>query len=202
MNMSPHTHIWIMLLPLLSIGQAKAQLDTAVAPIGCILQIDGGRSITVQRFWRIGETSIEYEDGTGLHDLAVERIRSIRCGGKDHMISAGAVITQDHHVMHLLDTLSGQDLEMSLFQLGKRDAKEHYRGTGAFVAGLLTTPTLLGPFIVAAIPPHSNRKNPNNALYREEKQYRKGFRKVAHGRKAGLVLAGFVSGILILSLMK
>ncbi len=200
--MDTRIHIWIMLLLILAIGQAKAQLDTAMAPIGCILRIDGGRSITVQRFWRIGETSIEYEDGTGLHDLAVERIRSIRCGGKDHRISGGAVITLDHHVMNLIDTLTGQGTEMSLFQLGKRDAKEHYRGTGAFVAGLLTTPTLLGPFIVAAIPPHSNRKNPNHALYREKKPYRKGFRKEAHGRKAGFVLGGFVSGILILSLMR
>lgn len=180
----------------------KAQ-ESPSAPIDCTIHVEKGRKITVDRFWKITELSIEYEHGGSLHDLSIDRIQSIRCGDEGFVIKDGLLIPvkDQFKPVNLTDTLSSLEHDQRMFELGRMDASTHYHGAGAFIASVLTSPTLVIPPIIAAIPPGSNRSNPNLDLYDHDVHYRKGYRRKAHEKKALHVLGGMVLGIVGLSLL-
>jgi hypothetical protein len=87
--------------------------------------------------------------------------------------------------------------------LGRKDAREYYQGKGAFaggvVSGILFPVGWFPAILIAAIPPVNihNPENRNSHLLHSNPEYRKGFKKQAHKKKAGEVLGGFVGGILV-----
>lgn len=169
----------------------------------CIIVVEKGRKIMVDRFWRITEFNLEYENNGSLHDLSIDRIHSIRCGEESFLIKEGAMIrVEDQFKPTLLtDTISSFEHDRLMYELGITDARSHYHGGGAFIVSLLTSPTLIIPPIIAAIPPGSNRTNPNDKLYDHEPHYKQGYRRKAHEKKAVHVLGGMVLGIIGLSLL-
>lgn len=181
----------------------KAQKEIPASAIDCTILVEGGRKITVDRFWRITGSNIEYEHGGSLHDLSIDRIHSIRCGDAGFLIKDGALIAvkDQFKPTDLADTISSVEHYERMYELGRIDAKAHYHGAGALIAGVLTSPTLIIPPIIAAIPPGSNRSNPNLDLYHHDVHYRKGYRRKAHEKKAVHVLGGMVLGIIGLSLL-
>jgi hypothetical protein len=78
-----------------------------------------------------------------------------------------------------------------MYELGKADAKQYYRGGGAFALGALTAPTLIGPLIVAAVPvsPYS-KHNPYLQQYMDHPDYMRGYRKKAQSKKVANALLG------------
>lgn len=87
------------------------------------------------------------------------------------------------------------------YNTGWKDSKKHFKGGGAFAGGLASG--IFFPYgwasatIIAAIPPTNinNPSNPNNKMLYSDEAYAKGYKKGAHGKKAGKVLGGFAIGI-------
>jgi hypothetical protein len=189
--MRTHIHMLMPLLLICGTMRSPAQNDTTTMPGEYIIRLESGRKVTTIKIWNIGDRVIEYEASGSLHDLAIEEIRSIHYLGNEFLIKDGALIPAPHDESGLPTGHKGE-----MFELGFKDAGEHYHGGAALVAGFLTTPTLIGPPIIAAMPPHLNRNNPNSHLYKSDDQYRKGYRQAAREKKAGHVLIGMILGLM------
>lgn len=186
-NITRRAHLCILLGCAISVS---AQNDTVPGPQECTVLLIDGDKLPVTRFWRIADGLVEYEQDGSLHDLRTTEIQAITCGGRDY------VIANDSLLPVLPATTDGQQ---DFFELGRADAAKHYHGGGAFATGLLTSPMLIVAPIIAAVPPSMNmRDNPNAGLYDTNVQYRLGYRKKAHEKKAGHVFFGMTVGLALL----
>jgi len=91
---------------------------------------------------------------------------------------------------------------------GEKDAQEYYDGRDAFAGGvfcgLLFIIGWFAALVACVIPPTANPslQNPNYPLLdktsgRYNKEYAKGYRRTAHAKKAGKIVAGFFTGMLV-----
>ncbi len=199
-----------ILLMMLLAGRAsvtQAQADSIPPPSDCTVELQSGKKIAVDRFWQLAGDKVEYEIDGSLHDLTTAEIRTIRCSGLAYTIindtlrpaevstSMNASKTPSTPVMRL-------DGSIDYRAMGKADAKLHYGGEGNFVAGMLTAPLLIPPLVIASVPPTPSLKNnPNAHLYYTQPEYRKGYRGVAHGKKAGLTIGGMTVGLVLFAMI-
>ncbi len=208
--MNTHT----MLLRLLCITflpgalQVTAQPDTTLAQAECSLLLLSGKKLQVDGIRSIASGRLEYELEGSLHDLTTAEIRTIRCGGvayaiiNDTLRSAAGSTSLDTLTTTPAAYVLRPDGKIDYRTLGKADAKQYYRGEGNFVAGMLTAPFLIPPLIIACVPPTPGLKhNPNAALYYTQPEYRKGYRGLAHGKKAGLTIGGMSLGLVLFAMI-
>jgi hypothetical protein len=162
------------------------------------------------QIWKIGETTLEYEKEGSLHDVAIADIRALECAGEEYRVDAGRLVKVPrspntfHYRGRSRKTNSRGltiDTTLSMDQLGKLHADELYNGTGAMIASTLTCGTFFIPPLIAAIPPNTEKMAEDIDLYHTNAEYRKSFKKRAHGKKAGRVALGTGIGFLVLALL-
>lgn len=88
-------------------------------------------------------------------------------------------------------------------KLGISDSKKYYTGNYAFAGGIVSGvffPVGWIPEIIIASTPAKQScfgldKNPNKNLYETNSWYKKGYKRAAHCKKAGMAILGFLAGI-------
>jgi len=218
--------IGFVILILAGVSSVRAQ-EKGLPEEKCIVYLQNGKQVTNVTLWQLKGNILEYEKGGSLHDLAVEKITSIRCGDLEYeaandtlvkrtgdgMAAAGgsqmemtttnlqAVLTPESALITSVPLPAEVASPELYYRMGKADGKKYYNGTGAFISGLLTAPLIIVPPIIAAVPPSSpGDHNPNESLYYSNENYNLGFKKAAHGKKAVKVLEGLGAFVLAMTL--
>jgi hypothetical protein len=198
---------------LLSIGlmvvlhKLYAQSDS-LSQRDCIFYLKNGNKIRVDRISNINTNRTEIEKEGSLHDVVNEEIQKIKCGGRYFVISNDSLVP--FPVVPKTIPAYGKpgalpedstwlpDPNIDYAALGRSDANAHFSMLPGVVTGFLTTPTLIVPPFMAAIPPSPSQKhNPNSQLYRKVPEYKEAYRKRAHGKKAAGVLIGVMTFVIV-----
>jgi hypothetical protein len=175
----------------LQLSFTTAQSEGMPKPEDCLVALKNGRKVMAERFWRITRGNAEYEYRGSLHDLAADDILWIECQGIRFILNDSMLTAEPADTTVIL--VSGQN---GMQALGKKNADAHYNGTGAMITGLLLSPTIIGPPLVALIPPRSpSHRDPDRQLYYSDPDYRDGWRKTAHSKKAGNIILGMTIGV-------
>lgn len=184
---------------LLATQRSAAQADTIGLTSNCTIRLNDGGQVRAERIWSINDGRLVYLQGGSLHDLPSADIHHLRCDGLSYSITNDtlrALVTNT--------TMSASpavvDSTTDLRALGRSDAQRYFSGGAGFTTGLLLSPTIIVPLVVAAVPPGTSnpKRNPNAALYDRYPEYRKGYRGQAHTRKAGMTIGGLFLGILFI----
>lgn len=116
--------------------------------------------------------------------------------------SSFVINNNDYSKSIITQKLQADSMEF-YFKLGISDSKKYYTGNYAFAGGVVSGvffPVGWIPEIIIASTPAKQscfglEKNPNNNLYKTNSWYKKGYKRAAHSKKAGMVLLGFLAGI-------
>jgi len=85
-----------------------------------------------------------------------------------------------------------------MYMRGRRDGRHYYRGDGAMwgsaASSLIPLYGLIGPIIIAAVPPDIDKFAPYDRSLLLDPNYARGFKKQAHQRKVGKAATGAAIG--------
>ncbi|MFC6999815.1 hypothetical protein [Rufibacter roseus] len=84
-----------------------------------------------------------------------------------------------------------------MYELGRRDAKIYYKGNGAMWGSAVSSiyTMLLGPIVIAAVPPKIKPTEVSEPLLLNDWNYVRGYKKQAHKRKIGKAATGTAIGV-------
>ena len=179
----------------LAVPVMNAQDTLVDGPHDCTIHLNDRSKLSVTRFWKIDAHAVEYEHEGSLHDVPLASVERVRCANGDYKIIDLQLLSTDSLARMKAAAFAGPSSPTELYRMGRQDGAQYYGGGGAFAGGFFAAPTLIGPLIIMAVPPPlDSPRNPNRALL-DDPDYRKGYKKAAHGKKAGHVLVGMITGL-------